>query len=85
MSAALTLLLFTVGATKSSGYDSYVYENLQKSRDALLSQRAGLERTRTDLLGQLDRLQAKITRIDSYLRQVDGSIKDVDDAIRAVR
>jgi hypothetical protein len=79
------LLLFIGGAEKSSGYDPYVYQNLQKSRDALLSQRAELERNRGELLAQLDRIQQKIARVDTYLRQVDGSIKDVDEALRAVR
>jgi len=44
----MVALLFTFGASKSSGYDSYVYENLQRSRDALLTQRAGLERKREE-------------------------------------
>lgn len=83
--AALTVLLFTLGASKSSGYDAYVYENLSRSRDALLSQRAELERTRNDVSSQIDRLQQKMARIDQYLRQVDGSIRDVEDAMKQVR
>jgi hypothetical protein len=85
ITAAMFGLLFAAGTEKSSGYDPYVVENLQKSRDALLSQRAELERTRNEYLQQIDRLQLKVARIDQYLRQVDGSVKDVDDALKAVR
>ena len=84
VSICAALLLSIGSAEKSSGYDPYVYENLQKSRDALISQREELERNRAELLAQLDRIQQKIARYDTYLRQVDGSIKDVDDALRAV-
>jgi hypothetical protein len=85
ISVSMVALLFIVGAEKSSGYDAFVYTNLQKSRDALLSQRAELERSRATVLAQIDQLQQKAARLDQYLRQVDGSIKDVDDAITAVQ
>lgn len=85
ITAAMVGLLFAASTEKSSGYDQYVYENLQKSRDALLSQRADLERNRGELLAQIDRLQQKVARIDQYLRQVDGSLRDVDGALKAVR
>lgn len=77
-SVAMVALLFTFGASKSSGYDSYVYENLQRSRDALLTQRAGLERKREEYA-------QKLARIDQYQRQVDSSLKDVEDALRNIR
>lgn len=85
VTAAMVGLLFAASTERSDSYSSYAYENLQKSRDALLSQRADLERNRGELLGQIDRLQQKVARIDQYLRQVDGSLKDVDDALKAVR
>ncbi len=69
----------------ASGYDPYVYDNLQRSRDALLSQKTELQRAYNDVASQVDKLQTKLTRLDSYLRQVDSSIKDVDNALAKIR
>lgn len=80
---AASLVAMTAGS--SSGYDNYVYENLQRSRDALLGQRAELQHARTEVLASIDRLQQKVVRIDAYLKQVDDSVRDVDDALRNVR
>lgn len=82
---ALSLIVIGVDARSSLGYDSYIYDNLQRSRDALLGQRAELERARNDVSKQVDLLNAKLNRIDVYLREVDNSIKDVNDALSGVR
>jgi hypothetical protein len=81
--AAVLLVGFNAGS--SSGYDNYAYNNLLRSRDALVDQRAELERARTDVLGQIDKLNARVARIDSYLKQVDSSITDVNAALKSVR
>ena len=68
-----------------NSYDQQVYESLQRSRDALISQKAELERARNDVGGQIDRLQAKYDRINLYLKQVDSSLRDVEDALQRAR
>ena len=80
---ATVLSLFNIGP--SLGYDTYLYNNLQRSRDALLGQRAELERAHSEVFGQIDRLQAKAARIDSYLKQVDDSLRNVDGALNNVK
>ena len=82
---ALSIVLIGVDARSSMGYDQYIYDNLQRSRDALLGQRAELERNRADIARQVDLLNAKLNRYDVYLREVDNSIKDVNDALNGIR
>lgn len=69
-------------AACAPGYDPYLQDNLKRSRDALLSQRAELKRAFSDTQGQIDRLNQKLTRIDQYIRQVDQALNDVDAALR---
>jgi len=81
---ALITLFFTadslsVGATGRYSHD--VYQNLQRTRDALLGQRSELQTAKNEVLGQIDKLNQKVGRIDQYLKQVDDSLKDVDAAL----
>lgn len=76
---AVLLLFLDSGGARSR--NSYLYDNLQRSLDALSGQRAELERSRSDILGQIDLLQQKVARIDQYLKQVDDSLQDVDHAL----
>lgn len=73
--AVRTLAVPTPGA-------DYVFDNLNKSRDALLDQRRELQRAYDDTAKQIDMLNQKQQRIDSYLKQVDKAIRDVEDALR---
>ena len=82
---AVAVLATVLGSNTSQGYDPYVYESLQRSRDALLAQRGELQRAYNDVAGQVDKLQARMSRIDSYLKQVDMSLRDVEDAMRKTR
>ena len=75
------LLMIGLKDTSSARYDSYVYDNLQRSRDGLLGQREELQRARNDTLSQIDRLNQKVARIDAYLRQVDDSLRDVESSL----
>lgn len=77
------LLGLTALCQGTSAYDQYVYNNLTKSRDALLAQQQELQRASDDIRKQIDLLNGKLTRIDSYMRQVNQSLKDVDYALRS--
>ncbi|MBX9685867.1 MAG: hypothetical protein K2X27_04140 [Candidatus Obscuribacterales bacterium] len=77
----LLLTLFQMSGQKSSAYDQQVYNNLLKSRDALASQQAELQKAYDETQKQIDALNGKLTRIDTYLKQVNSSLKDVDTAL----
>lgn len=77
----LCLLLPSFGTMAVPDGD-YVYNNLNKSRDALLDQRRELQRAYDDTAKAIDVLNQKLQRIDAYMKQVDKAIRDVDDALR---
>lgn len=67
-----------------SARDQRVYDNLMRSRDALVNQRAYLQKGMDDINGQIHDLQEKSNRINDYLKQVDQALHDVDIALRQV-
>lgn len=77
--AATTAMAAWAGVAKA--YDSYVLNNLKRSRDALLTQQSDLQRAYDETARQIDSLQNKLARIDGYLRQVDQALRDVNRAI----
>lgn len=77
----IALVPFFGQQTSSAAYDSVVYDNLKKSRDALLAQQTELQRAYDETAKQIDYLNGKLTRINAYLKQVSSSLKDVDDAL----
>lgn len=66
----------------SAAYDDYVYNNLQKSRDALVDQKRELQRAYDETSKQIEALNQKLQRIDAYMKQVDKAMRDVDEALR---
>lgn len=66
---------------ESSAYDQLVYNNLMKSRDALVTQQQELQRAYDETQKQIDALNAKLTRYDTYLKQLNASLRDVDTAL----
>jgi peptidoglycan hydrolase CwlO-like protein len=78
------LLLVVFAQTVSGAYarNQAVYDNLMKSRDALLSQRAYLQKAVDDLGNQINELQDKQKRVSDYEHQVDKALRDVENAIR---
>ena len=78
-----TLVLTFIPKVKA--YDPTVYNNLQRSRDALLSQRQELQSAYDRVTAQIDNLNQSLNRIDSYLRQTDQSIRDVESALKQVQ
>jgi hypothetical protein len=81
LGVTLTVLVF-YGVPRATAYDPSVYNNLQKSRDALLSQRQDLQAAYDQVTQQIDQLNQKLIRIDSYLRQTDQSLRDVESAMK---
>lgn len=75
------VLWLAVADAPLRAYDNYLYDNLQRSRDALLGQKDELNRARADSLAQIDRLNQKVARIDAYLRQIDDSLRDINDSL----
>jgi len=83
MGAVTTLTLSQLFSITASAYDSNVYNNLQKTRDALLQQRDYLQRAYDDANKQLDAIQQKLNRINNYLDQNNKNMQDIDQALRA--
>jgi len=79
--AAAAMAVIQVWAGVASAYDPYVLNNLKRSRDALLSQQADIQRAYDDTSRQVDLLQQKLAKLDGYLRQVDQALRDVNRAI----
>jgi septal ring factor EnvC (AmiA/AmiB activator) len=73
---------FTANQVLAAGYDPNVYNNLMKTRDALLQQRDYLQKAYDDTNKQIDALQQKMTRINNYLDQNDKNLRDIDQALR---
>ena len=62
-----------------------VTNSLNKTRDALLDQRAHLKQ-RADLLQQkINEYNQQLDVVNSYLRDTDRNLSDVEDALRRVR
>lgn len=80
--ALLVGLTIAPRAACAPGYDRYLLDNLNRSRDALLSQQAELKRASNEVKDQIDKLNQRLTRIDQYLRQVDIALNDVEAAMR---
>ena len=81
----LTLLLmasWTMGYVNA--YSSQVTMNLNKTRDALLDQRAHLQERYDQIRAKIAELNQQLNVVDSYLRDTDRNIRDVDDALRRV-
>jgi chromosome segregation ATPase len=81
----LVLLGLSSFSPMSFAYDEQAYENLLRSRDALVNQQADLQTEYDDTNRQIDALNARLTSIDYYLRQLDSSMKDLDTAITYAR
>ena len=76
-----SLVMMQVWAGVASAYDPYVANNLKRSRDALLTQQADIQRAYNETARQVDVLQQRLSKLDAYLRQVDQALRDVNRAI----
>lgn len=73
------LLGFSLAAM---AYNASIANNLNRSRDALLDQRAHLKQAANDIGGKIDALQRQLDIVNSYLRDNDRAIRDVENALR---
>lgn len=76
------ILALGLGNAGHAGTDVKVYDNLMRSRDALLNQRAYLQKALDSLTQQLNDLNDKIGRLRDYMDQNDQALRDVDRALR---
>lgn len=65
--------------------DSAVYDKLSASRDALLSQKREVLRSRQEVSVHIQELQRQEGILDNYLNQLDRSITDVERAMYQLR
>lgn len=65
----------------ASARDQHVYDNLMRTRDALTSQRAYLQKALDDLNAQITDLQSKQKRVNDYLDETDRALRDIDRAL----
>lgn len=77
-----TILALGFMSAGHAGPNPGVYDNLMRSRDALLNQRAYLQKALDGLSTQLNDLNDKIGRLRDYLDQNDQALRDVDRALR---
>lgn len=80
VTGALCVQIFTGNAR---AVDMGVYDNLQKTRDALLQQRDYLQRAYDDTSKAVDALQRKLSHINEYLDRNDKNLHDIDQALSA--
>ncbi len=73
--AAVAIAVSQVYIGVAGAYDQSVYNNLMKTRDALLQQRDYLQQA-------LDDTQRKLDRLNSYLDQNSRNLRDVELALR---
>jgi len=57
--------------------------NLQRSRDALLTQRGELQDASSRIGSQINELQRQQERVDAYLRDTDRALQNVESALRS--
>ena len=76
------LIAAVMWAGSATALDSHIYDNLQRSRDALLTQRNHLQQTADDISRKIDALQRQQDTVNSYLRDTDNALHDVDEALR---
>ena len=81
IAAAVLALTGWVGSA-ATALDSGVYNNLNRSRDALLTQRKNLQDAADNLNRRIGDLQRQLDSVNSYLRDTDSAIRDVDSALR---
>jgi len=78
------VLLATAGwvGSAATALDSGVYDNLNRSRDALLTQRKNLQDASDRLNRRIAELQRQLDSVNSYLRDTDNAIRDVESALK---
>lgn len=85
----LVLILVAGGLCYCAGYvqayDQTVYNNLSKTRDALIDQRTHLEEKADGIKKTISELERQLDMVNSYLRDTDRSLRNIEDAIKRVQ
>ena len=76
----LLFLLAFVNLT-ALALDSMVYNNLSRSRQALLDQKQHLQESADRIGRQLDNLNRQMDTVNSYLRDTDSALRDVEGSL----
>ncbi len=79
---SLFLLVVIGWFGNAASADSGVYDNLDRSRQALLNQRAHLQESADQINQRIAQLQRQLDSINAYLRDTDNAIRDVDNALK---
>jgi septal ring factor EnvC (AmiA/AmiB activator) len=85
LGAFLSLTIAHCLTGSAGAYSNQVYNNLQRSRDALLNQRDQLQRAYDNVSQQIDELQQKRDRLNTYLNQTAASLSDVERSLSDYR
>jgi prefoldin subunit 5 len=78
---AMCLAIGTSWLNPSAIADTGVWDNLNRSRDALLAQRTRLQDAANKLGQQIDYLNQQMDKVNAYLRDNDVAIRDVERAL----
>ncbi|HEY9754279.1 MAG TPA: hypothetical protein V6C97_03835 [Oculatellaceae cyanobacterium] len=79
------LVLLGVANLAAFAFDSLVYNNLSRSRQALLDQRAHLQESADRIGRQIDNLNHQLDTVNSYLRDTDTALRDVETSMANAR
>jgi peptidoglycan hydrolase CwlO-like protein len=78
----IVLLVFFQFLAGAFAYDDANDGNLERSHDALLSQRDHLQQEAAQISRQIDSLQQRLQAINDSLRDNDAALRDVERALR---
>ncbi|HEY9677362.1 MAG TPA: hypothetical protein V6C76_05110 [Drouetiella sp.] len=81
MSGMLALCCVCFLSGRASAYNPQILNSLNRSRDALLTQRSHLQQAADDTRARIGELQTKLDSINSYLSDTDKAIRDVEAAL----
>lgn len=79
--ASTVLLSLFWFCARATAYDAQTYNNLAKSRDALLTQRAHLQDAADQIGEKIDVLQRQLDTVNAYMRDTDSALRDVETAM----
>jgi septal ring factor EnvC (AmiA/AmiB activator) len=79
-------LLFTLAFANLAALalDNMIYNNLSRSRQALLDQRQHLQESADRIGRQLDALNRQMDTVNSYLRDTDSALRDVETSLSQI-
>lgn len=61
--------------------DSMIYNNLSRSRQALLDQKQHLQESADRIGRQIDNLNRQLDTVNAYLRDTDTALRDVENTM----